>query len=89
MSGGETEDASAGGEQETEEVDKRGDRREKDRGAYMEFGGIGILMLDVWGNQPWRLDKDGRAVAKDEQDGTGFHPRPLLSKRCGGRWAVA
>ncbi|CAM9540792.1 unnamed protein product [Scytosiphon promiscuus] len=60
----------------------RVDKRETDRGAYREYGGIGVLMLDVWGNQPWRLDMAGVATAKgaDEED-PGFHPKALLSKR--------
>lgn len=60
----------------------KSDKRETDRGGYREYGGIGVLMLDVWGNQPWRLDEAGMATAKGgEDDGPGFHPRPLLSKR--------
>lgn len=55
-------------------------KRESDRGAYREYGGIGVMMLDVWGNQPWRLDEKGAATAKGEE-GPGFHPKSLLSKR--------
>lgn len=58
----------------------RSDRREADRGAYREYGGIGVLTLDVWGNQPWRLNEAGMATAKGEE-GPGFHPKPLLSRR--------
>lgn len=75
------EDETADGVQK-EETEKRGqDKRETDRGAYTEYGGIGVLMMDVWGNQPWRLDQLGMALAKDGEDSPGFHPRPLLSKR--------
>lgn len=60
----------------------KSDKREMDRGAYLEFGGIGVLMLDVWGNQPWKLDEPGGATAKGgEEEGPGFHPKALLSKR--------
>lgn len=60
----------------------KSDKRETDRGAYLEFGGIGVLMLDVWGNQPWRSDEPGGATAKgEEEEGPGFHPKALLSKR--------
>lgn len=60
----------------------KGDKRETDRGTYREYGGIGVLMLDVWGNQPWRLDEPGLATAKGgEDEGPGFHPKALLSKR--------
>lgn len=60
----------------------KSDKREMDRGAYLEFGGIGVLMLDVWGNQPWRLSEPGGATAKGgEEEGPGFHPKALLSKR--------
>lgn len=58
------------------------DRRETDRGSYREYGGIGVLMLDVWANQPWRLDERGMATAKGGEEGApGFHPKALLSKR--------
>lgn len=60
----------------------KSDKRETDRGSYREYGGIGVLLLDVWGNQPWRLDEAGLATAKGgEDEGPGFHPRALLSKR--------
>ncbi|CAM9100725.1 unnamed protein product, partial [Hapterophycus canaliculatus] len=58
------------------------DKRETDRGGYREYGGIGVLLLDVWANQPWRLDKAGMATAKGgDQEDPGFHPKALLSKR--------
>lgn len=60
--------------------EERSKRRQKDRGSYREYGGIGVLMLDVWANQGWRVDETGMASARD-QDGPGFHPHPLLSKR--------
>lgn len=60
----------------------KSDKREMDRGNYREYGGIGVLTLDVWGNQPWRLDKAGMATAKGgDQEDPGFHPKALLSKR--------
>eukprot|EP00903_Cladosiphon_okamuranus_P007797 g7546.t1 len=46
----------------------KSDKRETDRGVYREYGGIGVLMLDVWGNQPWRLDQPGLATAKGVGD---------------------
>lgn len=60
----------------------KSDKRETDRGIYREYGGIGVLTLDVWGSQPWRLDEPGLATAKEAEDeGPGFHPKALLSKR--------
>lgn len=60
----------------------KSDKRETDRGGYREYGGVGVLMLDVWSNQPWRLDEPGLATAKGgDIEGPGFHPKALLSKR--------
>ena len=60
----------------------KSDRRETDRGSYREYGGIGVLVLDVWANQSWKLDERGMATAKGgDEGGPGFHPRALLSKR--------
>ncbi|CAM9145767.1 unnamed protein product [Ectocarpus sp. 8 AP-2014] len=60
----------------------KSDKRETDRGSYQEYGGIGVLMLDVWGNQSWRLDEAGMATAKGgDAEGAGFHPKALLSKK--------
>lgn len=60
----------------------KSDKRETDRGSYQEYGGVGVLMLDVWGNQSWRLDEAGMATAKGgDAEGPGFHPKALLSKQ--------
>ncbi|CAM9309198.1 unnamed protein product, partial [Ectocarpus fasciculatus] len=60
----------------------KSDKKEADRGSYQEYGGVGVLMLDVWGNQPWRLDEAGMATAKgSDAEGPGFHPKALLSKK--------
>lgn len=60
----------------------KSDKRETDRGSYQEYGGVGVLMLDVWGNQSWRLDEAGMATAKGgDVEGPGFHPKALLSKK--------
>ncbi|CAM9243711.1 unnamed protein product [Ectocarpus sp. 4 AP-2014] len=60
----------------------KSDKREMDRGSYQEYGGVGVLMLDVWGNQSWRLDEAGMATAKGgDAEGPGFHPKALLSKK--------
>lgn len=72
----------AGDDGEKRNGKSKSDKRDTDRGSYREYGGIGVLLLDVWGNQPWRLDKAGMATAKgDDQEGPGFHPKALLSKR--------
>ncbi|CAM9252372.1 unnamed protein product [Ectocarpus sp. 12 AP-2014] len=60
----------------------KSDKRETDRGSYQEYGGVGVLMLDVWGNQSWRLDEAGMATAKGgDAEGPGFHPKALLSRK--------
>lgn len=74
------EPTSQNGKGEGETNKGKNDKRESDRSSYKEFGGIGVLMLDVWGNQPWRLHEKGMASAKGEE-GPGFHPKALLSKR--------
>ena len=74
---GDVRDGSRGGEGGS---NSKSGKLEADRGAYREYGGIGVLMLDVWGNQPWGLDEMGMSSAKGE-DGPGFHPKALLSKR--------
>lgn len=84
MAGGKaaSDAAAVGLDRDNKEASGRGGKpkRESDRGVYREYGGIGVLMLDVWGNQPWRLDEKGAATAKGEE-GPGFHPKSLLSKR--------
>lgn len=77
LKGNEVKDSSRGNEVKD---GSRGGKLEPDRGAYREYGGIGVLMLDVWGNQPWGLDEMGMSSAKGGE-GPGFHPKALLSKR--------
>ncbi|CAM9574609.1 unnamed protein product, partial [Choristocarpus tenellus] len=62
-------------------------KEESDRGIFKQFEGIGILMLDVWGNQPWGLGELRIEEESKEEDGgegggrSGYEPTPLLSKR--------
>ncbi|CAM9456334.1 unnamed protein product, partial [Discosporangium mesarthrocarpum] len=59
----------------------------KDRGTFRQIGGVGVLMLDVWGNQSWVLGNgkgksgEGDDMNGDRSGGSEYHPKPLLTKR--------
>ena len=68
------------GRKSDEKGNSKSGKPDPDRGVYREYGGIGVIMLDVWGNQPWGLDEKGMNSVKGG-DAPGFHPKALLSKR--------